>query len=676
MSAGHRRNMTPEDITRIRWVSDAQISPDGQRVAFVVTTLCEERDQYLSNIWMVAVDGGAPRRLTSGDKRDGAPRWSPDGTRLAFVSERQGQKRPQLYVMPLDGGESVRLTELAQGVADPVWSPDGRRLAFVSRVGGDEEPQVTAEEPPSRPARVITTLKYKMNGEGFVYDRRSHLFVVTVDDGTVSQLTDGNYNHGEPAWSPDGTQLAFTSARHAGRDEDDASDVWIMPATGGEPRRLTDTAGPVGRPSFSPDGRTIAYLGHRQRYDAGYNWRLYIITTAGGAPTCLSGALDHNCRALGEQGPLWSADGRALTVSVQARGDVSVYQFDANASHAPKAVLNGPRQVTALSAAADGSLLAFAAMDPTNPAEIFTCLPDGSAERRLTDLNGELRAEVALSPPQRIACERDGCALDVWVMKPHGFDPGTRYPLLLNIHGGPHMMYGHDFFDEFQVYTGAGYAVLYANPRGSQGYGEAFTRAVIGDWGGVDYADVSAALDAALQQCDFIDPNRLGVMGGSYGGYLTTWAVGHTGRFKAACSERAVNNVHTLFGTSDIGHSFAEAQSGCLPWDNLAWYLERSPLTYAANITTPLLIMHAENDLRCPIEQAEQLFVALMKQHKEVRFVRFPDEGHDLSRAGKPRHRLQRFRIILEWFASHLEPSNGAPGAAARFDGSQTGVVR
>ena len=659
MNTGRQRGMTPEDITRIRWLSDVQMSPDGLRVAFVVTTLSEERDEYLSNIWTVAADGGAPRRLTRGDKRDAAPRWSPDGTRLAFVSERQGHKRPQLHVMPTDGGEAMRLTELAQGVGDPVWSPDGKRLAFLSRVGGDEAPQDEPEGARSKPARVITTLKYKMNGEGFVYDRRTHLFVVNVDDGSLIQLTDGDANHDGPAWSPDGSLLAFTSARHAERDEDEASDVWVIPADGGEARRVTDTAGPVGRPSFSPDGRVIAYLGHRQRYDAGYNWRLYTVPVAGGPPACLSDGLDRSCRLLGNSGPLWSVDGNSLTVGVQTQGDVHVYRFDVQNRQAPEIALDGARQIAALSAAGDGSRLAFAAMDPTNPAEVFTCRLDGSGERRLTNLNGGWKGEVALSPPQRIACERDGCPLDAWVVKPHGFEPGKRYPLLLNIHGGPHMMYGHDFFDEFQVYGGAGYAVLYANPRGSQGYGEAFTRAVIGDWGGVDHDDVTAVLDAALHQCDFIDPERLGIMGGSYGGYLTTWAVGHTQRFKAACSERAVNNVHTLFGTSDIGHSFAEAQSGWLPWDNLDWYLERSPLTHAANISTPLLIVHAENDLRCPIEQAEQLFVALKKQRKEVRFVRFPDEGHDMSRAGKPRHRLERFRIILEWFASHLDPPDG-----------------
>ncbi len=218
------------------------------------------------------------------------------------------------------------------------------------------------------------------------------------------------------------------------------------------------------------------------------------------------------------------------------------------------------------------------------------------------------------------------------------------------------MQYGNTFFDEFQIYAGAGYVVIYTNPRGSQSYGEAFSRAVVGDWGGGDFADVMAGLDEALRCCDFIDPQRLGVMGGSYGGFMTSWAVGHTQRFKAACSERAVNNPYSLFGTSDIGHTFSAAESGFLPWENMQWYIDRAPLTYAKEITTPLLIMHSEDDLRCAIEQAEQLFIALKKQRKEVLFVRFPDENHELSRAGRPRHRLERFRIILEWFDKYLQP--------------------
>jgi dipeptidyl aminopeptidase/acylaminoacyl peptidase len=261
---------------------------------------------------------------------------------------------------------------------------------------------------------------------------------------------------------------------------------------------------------------------------------------------------------------------------------------------------------------------------------------------------------VALSRPERFRYARDGFEIDGWVMKPTGAEPGTKRPALLNIHGGPHAQYGWGFFDEFQVYAGAGYVVIYTNPRGSQGYGEAFTGAVIRDWGGGDYLDVMAGVDEALRRHDDIDAGRLGVIGGSYGGFLTSWIVGHTGRFRAACSERAVNDQWAMFGTSDIGHVFNAVELGALPWDSPKEYLDRSPVTYAKEITTPLLIMHSEDDLRCPMGQAEQLFVMLKKLRKDVLFVRFPDETHELSRSGKPRHRLARFRFILDWFAKYL----------------------
>jgi dipeptidyl aminopeptidase/acylaminoacyl peptidase len=655
MTAPSRRAMTPQDITRIRFISDPQLSPDGQRVAFVVTTLSEDQDEYLSNIWVVDTAGGEPRRFTTGPKRDTAPRWSPDGSRLAFISERVPKQKAQLYVMPADGGEPVRLTDLRHGVAHPVWSPDSSRLAFVSRVGGWQEPEDEAERQKSKPARVITSLKYKDNSEGFIYDRRRHIFVVSADGGPPQQLTDGDFNDGDPAWAPDGSAIAFTSARHEDRDYDNAADVWLIPATGGEPRRLTDTAGPVSLPVFSPDGQTMAFLGHRYRHDAGRNMRVFTVPVAGGMPTCLTMDLDRTCLPFfTSMAPQWSADGAWITFAVEDQGDVPIYRVRATGGTMPERIITGARQVTGLSRAQDGSQYAFTATEPLSPPEVFLCHPDGTGEKQLTDLNRAWKAEVALVRPERWRYERAGYTLDCWVMKPYGYEPGQRYPALLNIHGGPHTQYGHNFFDEFQVYAGAGYAVIYTNPRGSQGYGEAFTRAVHGDWGGGDFADMMAGLEVALRQCPFIDPERLGIMGGSYGGFLTSWAVGHTDRFKAACSERAVNNVYTLFGTSDIGASFLEAQTGVLPWDNMQWYIDHSPLTYAHNITTPLLILHAEDDLRCSIEQAEQLFTALKRQRKEVLFVRFPDENHEMSRSGKPRHRLERFRYVLDWFAQYL----------------------
>jgi dipeptidyl aminopeptidase/acylaminoacyl peptidase len=658
MADSSRRPMTPQDLTRIRFVSDPQISPDGRGVAFVVTTLSEDKDQYLSHIWMVDTAGGELRRFTTGPKRDTKPRWSPDGTQLAFLSEREGHPKAQLYVMPAAGGEPSRLTNLPKGVMHHVWSPDGARLAFMARVGGWQEPTNEEDRQKSKPVRVITKLKYKANGEGFIYDRRPHLFVVSTDGSEPRQLTDGDFADADPAWSPDGTHLVFISARHQERDYDNASDVWIISAHGGEPRRLTDTAGPVGSPTFSPDGMTVAYRGHRYRHEAGRNVRIFTIPVAGGMPTCLTMTLDRTCVPFfGNVVPLWSADGQWIAFAVEDQGDVPIYRVRADGTTAPDRIITGERQVIGLSASRDGTSLAFAAMDPLSPAEIFLCQADGTGEKALTDLNRVWKAEVSRSSPERFRYERDGHQLDGWVMRPFGVKPGERYPALLNVHGGPHTQYGHNFFDEFQVYTGAGYAVLYINPRGSQGYGEEFTRAVIGDWGGGDFADVMAGVDEALRRFDFIAPERLGVMGGSYGGFLTSWAVGHTDRFRAACSERAVNNTYTLFGTSDIGHSFSEAESGYLPWENMQWYIDHSPLTYAKDIATPLLIMHSETDLRCPMEQAEQLFVALKKQRKEVVFVRFPDEDHELSRAGKPRHRLERFRLILEWFAKYLQPT-------------------
>ncbi len=650
------RPMTPRDLTRIRLLSDPQVSPDGRTVAFVVTTLSEEKDEYLSNIWLVDGAGGEPRRFTTGPRRDTAPRWSPDGSRLAFVSEREAKKKGQLYVMPAQGGESARLTDLKNGVSAPEWSPDGTRLAFVARVGGWQEPEVEEEKRKSRPPRVITTLKYRFNGEGFTYDRRPQIFTVAADGGEPRQLTEGDYDHGDSVWSPDGRWIGFTAARHEDRDHDDAGDIWLVSAEGGTPRRLTRSAGPAGHPAFSPAGDKVAYLGRSAINAFGKNIQLFTVGISGGAPACLTTDFDRSCSPLGVR-PLWGSDGGTLTLAAEDQGTLGLYRLRPGGGP-PTRIVSGERVVTGYSTSRDGALVAFTATDPLSPAEVFVCAADGSGERQLTDCNREWKREVTLSRPERFRFERAGFPIDAWLMKPSGFEAGRRYPLLLNVHGGPHAQYGFPFFDEFQVQAGAGYAVLYTNPRGSQGYGEAFTRAVVGDWGGGDAADVLAGLDEALRRFDWIDPERLGLLGGSYGGFMTSWIVGHSQRFRAACSERAVNSHVTMFGTSDIGHLFNAVElGGILPWEDMAKYLERSPLTYAKDITTPLLIVHSEDDLRCPIAEAEQLFMVLKTLRRDVTFVRFPDENHELSRSGKPRHRLERFRIILEWFAQHLPAS-------------------
>jgi dipeptidyl aminopeptidase/acylaminoacyl peptidase len=383
-------------------------------------------------------------------------------------------------------------------------------------VGGWVEPKSEEEKRKSRPARVITTLKYRFNGEGFIYDRRPQVFVVVADGGEPRQITEGDYEHADPAWSPDGRTIAFASARHDARDHDDAGDIWLVSAEGGPPRRLTATAGPAGHPAFSPAGDAIAYLGRSTVNTFGGNVLLFTVPVTGGAPVCLTDDLDRSCSPLGLP-PRWSPDGRALTVAAEDRGTLGVYRVRPGAGP-PVRVVDGERVLTGYSASRDGDRLAFTASDPAAPAEVFVCTGDGGGERQLTDFNREWRREVALGRPERFRFDRAGFTLDGFVMKPFGFEPGRRYPLLINVHGGPHAQYGYPFFDEFQVQAGAGYAVLYTNPRGSQGYGEAFARAVVGDWGGGDAADVLATLDEALRRFDWIDPERSGCSEAATGG--------------------------------------------------------------------------------------------------------------------------------------------------------------
>jgi dipeptidyl aminopeptidase/acylaminoacyl peptidase len=647
------RGMLSTDLFRIQWVSDACLSPDGRNVAFTVTRLDEEADDYRSAIWLVPADGSSPAtRFTAGAGKDSAPHWSPDGTRLAFLSDRGGDKA-QVYVVDIAGGEARQLTAIPQGAGAPVWSPDSARLVSVVRTGG-EAAGSQKDQPKTPTARLITTLKYRANGEGFIYDRRRHLFVVDAVTGETRQLTDGDWDDTQPAWSPDGRRIAFISARHDERDHDHAEDIFVVDATGGEPVRLTSGRGACALPAWSPDGQALAYLGYADADDAPRNSRLWLIPTAGGMPWCLTLDFDRHLEIADTASPIWRTDGTALIVGAQDRGTVGVIQVQV-AQGMVTPLVSGRRTVTSYSVA--GSAVAFTASEPHRPPEVYIWTPQG--ERQVSDLNADWRAEVVLPEPEHFTVHSDDFEVDAWVMRPVGFEPERRYPALVNIHGGPFAQYGWAFFDEFQVQAGAGYVVIGCNPRGSSGREEAFARAIIGCPGEPDSTDVLAALDEALRRYDFIDSTRLGLLGGSYGGYLTGWIVGHTDRFVAAVPERGLYNRYSKDGTSDIwsGYTYLRARQ----WEDPELYWRYSPLAYVRNIRTPLLILHSEEDLRCPIEQAEQLFVALKQMRREVRFVRFPGEHHELSRSGKPSHRLQRFGYILDWFAEKL----AAPAEAA-----------
>jgi dipeptidyl aminopeptidase/acylaminoacyl peptidase len=647
--------LRPLDIGELVEVTDPRVAPDGLTIAFVVTKLDLDANQYRSRVWLAASDGSEPPRpFTAGEDRDTRPRWSPDGRSLAFVSHRD-ERGSELYVLPVAGGGELRkVASCPEEIEELAWSPDGERLAFTARERDEE--QYRHEKDKDRPPRRIERLSYRFDGMGWTSDRPRQIFTVHAHgDAKPVAVTGGAFDHTGVAWSPDGHELAISAARHETWDLDRAVDLFAVAVDGGEPHRLTETGPSFRAPSWSPDGSRIAFVWGDPR-SLPRSAQIGVIDRAGGAHRFISLALDRNCAPflVGAREPVW--DGDDLLFQVEDSGNLHLYRAAADGAGKPELLLGGDRWITGFDAA--GGMVAVCVSTATATSELFVLRNDG--ERRLTRVGPTL---PFVEPERFTATAPDGHEVEAWMMRPAERETGDRYAALLNIHGGPFGQYGNHLFDEFQIQAGAGYVVLYANPRGSSGYGDAAARAIRGPkaaedpgsgWGGVDYDDVMAVVDEAIARFDFIDAERLGVLGGSYGGFLTSWIVGHTDRFRAACSERAVNDLRTMSWTSDIGTYFQKGYVGPSHLEDPDEYARQSPVTYVDNIHTPVLILHSENDLRCPIEQAEQLFVALRMLGREVEFVRFPGEGHELSRSGSPRHRVQRAEILLEFFGKHL----------------------
>ena len=642
--------MQPQDVYRLTGVSDPRISPDGSTIAYVVWRADQGSNTYPSAIWVLA--NGTPRQLTEGSKSDSQPRWSPDGTRLAFVSNRGEDKaKAQLYVVDVGGGEPKKLTDLKEDVSNVGWSPDGSALVFCSREPDDAYEE---EDGSARTPRRFSRLRYRLDDVGWTLDRPQHIFTVAADGSEEPRaITKGEYDDEQPMWSPDGARIAFAGARHDNWDIDPVQDILVVDKDGGEVTVLTKTDGWSQCPSWSPDGAKIAFHHTPGRFDEPRHAQVAVVDIASGEQQVLTEDLDRNCAPYpGIREPLWVDDD--LYISLEDGGNTHIYKIAADGSGVAELVVGGELNTTGYDAV--GDRVVYAATDLISLPELYE---DGT---RITRVTKDFDDEVGAIAAERFdVASADGTHVDAWVLKPQGFQEGQRYPVLLNIHGGPFTQYGNRFFDEFQVFARAGYVVLFANPRGSSGYSEAEARAIRGPiadgpgWGTVDYEDLMAVVDTALERFDFCDPERLGVIGGSYGGYMTSWITSHTDRFKAACSERAVNNWHSMHGSSDLGWTF-KGYFGAFAFEEGATdaYLKHSPITYVQNINTPMLILHSESDLRCPIEQAEQLFTALRLLERDVEFVRFPAEGHELSRSGSPRHRCQRFEIILDWFERKL----------------------
>jgi dipeptidyl aminopeptidase/acylaminoacyl peptidase len=642
--------MQPDDVYRLTAAGDPRVSPDGRTIAFVVSTVDAESHEPRSAVWSVPADGSAePRRLTFSGSRDANPRWSPDGRWLAFTSARRDDPA-QLLVLPVDGpGESRQLTYLPEAVEQLAWSPASDRLVFSARA---HDPGDDVDDASKRPPRRITRLQYQLDNEGWTEGREHHLYVVGLDGSEPAQLTDGPFDDQMPSWSPDGATIAFVSARDDDWDLRPTNRLYTVPAAGGAPQALTTDEGVFLAPAWAPDGARIACIFIPGAFDDPRHGRIAVVDVTTGRLTSLTDDLDRNAATFPlVRGPVW--DGDRIVFAVEDQGRVPLFSVASDGSAAPVVELDPDGYVSGFDLAA--GTLAHTSSAPTRLAEVFV------GGRRLSDVGGSFSAEVELSEPEPFtAVSADGTDVPAWVMRPPGFDPDEAYAAVLNVHGGPYAQYGERFFDEFQMYAAAGYVVLFANPRGSSGYDESWGRAIRGPvmggpgWGSVDYDDLMAVTDEALKRFPFIDPDRLGVMGGSYGGYMTSWIVGHTDRFACAISERAVNDMASEDGSADIA-GFFRGYVGADFWDDPEAYRRISPITYASHMRTPLLILHSENDLRCPINQGEQLFTVLRSLRREVEFVRFPGESHELTRSGSPTHRVQRFEIVLDWLDRHLK---------------------
>jgi len=667
-----------EDLLSIRTIGDAQISPDGSRIAYTVTEIDAEKDEYRTSIWVVPTRGGEPVQFTRGPKRDTASRWSPDGARLAFLSDREG-KPAQLYVMAANGGEARKLTSLEHGAGPARWSPDGMRLLFAARVPTEQPPSdMAARERWDQRPRVVTKAHYKYDGTGYLFDTRGHLFVVPVKGGEATQITDGDCDDRTPAWSPDGMFLVFSRTR-SGAADFALFDIWVAAADGGNPRQVTANVGRASSPSWSPDGATIACYGTDEQ-QAGLGeplFRVWTIPAAGGAARRLTAEYDRGAFLLPppavNPGPVWSADSETLTFPAADAGNVQLVRA-AVADGKVRPVVRGERQAWVMSVAAASGRIAFVATQPDDPGDVYSCAWDGSDEQRLTRANSGVLARLTMPQIERRAfTSPNGGMIEGWLVRPMPRVAGGArrleaeasrraegpVPLLVHIHGGPHAFVGNAFPHSafyWYVLASRGWAVLALNSSGSGSYGQAFAHSLRGRWGEYDLPEQLAAIEALVAE-GIADPDRLAVAGYSYGGYMTSWIITQTDRFKAAVVGGPVTNLESFHGTSDIGMWFG-------PWEMKGdivtareTYRRLSPVNYVDRVTTPTLILHGEADDRCPIGQGEELYVGLVAVGKApAEFVRYPAASHLFCGTGRPSHRVDYNRRVVEWLERYALP--------------------
>jgi dipeptidyl aminopeptidase/acylaminoacyl peptidase len=678
-AADAKRPITENDLYTFQWIASPQISPDGSKIVYTLVKVTPKHDNYETALWMTPAAGGPARQLTSGPHDSGAG-WSPDGKLLAFLraTEKDGKPEPpQIYLLSMEGGEARPLTEMPKGAGGLMWSPDGRSIAFSSDALAKDFEKKKDDAPPESDVRVITRAEYRQNGEGYVDpDRPSHIWMVDVPrvpagSQKARPVTTGEFSEDEITWSRDGSKLYFTSDRvKESYYEPPASAIYEVSATGGEIHKVADLGGPIYALSLSPDGGHLAFVGEISRGE-GVVQRSYsqpdLFVTAvepGSAPKNLTANYDFDIagsvggdqeppRGGGGSKPVWSADGRSIFVKTAEEGRVNIERIDSETGQV-KAVTKGDQTLISYSATPDGSKIAALVSTPTNVGDVFVVNSASGAMERVTHVNAELFGKLRLTEPEMIWYKSfDGRRIQAWVQKPPDFEAGKKYPLILDIHGGPHAAYGYVFDHEFQWMAAKGYVVLYPNPRGSTSYGQDFGNVIQYAYPGDDYKDLMAGVDELIAR-GWVDPEKLGVTGGSGGGVLTNWVIGHTDRFKAAVSQRSIADWSGFWYTADFAQ-FTPMWFRGAPWEQEADYKARSPITYIQNVHTPLMLIEGESDLRTPpADGGEQMFRALNYLKRTVVMVRFPGESHELSRSGKPVHRVERLENIVAWFDKYL----------------------
>ncbi|HEX5734263.1 MAG TPA: S9 family peptidase [Blastocatellia bacterium] len=641
--ANGRDKLTLDLFLDWEYVASPMISPDGNQIVYTRRWTDKVNDRYESEVWIMNADGSKNRFLVKGS----SPEWSPDGKRIAYIA--QGQPAgAQIFVKWMDTGEETQLTRLERGPSSLQWSPDGKRISFNMSVPARADVMIKMPQRPAGakwidPPRVVSRLDYRADGAGFRPEGFSHIFVIPDGGGTPRQLTDGDYNHGNAEWTPNSQSIIFSAVRKPDAEYlRGGQEIYALSLKDNQIRALTDRNGPDSNPAVSPDGRYIAYTGYDQSDDTYTVSKLYVMDIDGRNKRLLSQGFDRSPGGL-----IWAMDSSGIYFAAEDRGSNNIHFMPVKGGE-PRAVTTGVHQI-AVSSVANNGLAASVLRSPTEPGDVFVFNLKQPVLKKITAVNEDLLEGRRLGAVEEIWYDSvGGKKIQGWVIKPPDFDPSKKYPMILYIHGGPHSMYGVGFDFEFQNHAAEGYLVLYTNPRGSTGYGQEFGNAIKNNYPGDDYHDLMNGVDAVIKK-GYVDERNLFVTGGSGGGVLTAWIVGHTDRFAAAVSMKPVINWYSFVGTTDGSSWYYNFKK--LPWEDPEEHLRRSPITYVGNVKTPTMLLTGELDLRTPMEQTEQYYRALKLRKVDTVMVRLVDEYHGFN--FQPRHpsnRLSQILYLRGWF--------------------------